>query len=363
MLVNLLRNTIRAGIVPLLLVSSLPATAQERPPSPVRYTEARQHSLRRTIQLPGTVDSRTTSLVATTIAGLVVEYPGREGDRVKKGDVLARLRQKTRELSLQSTEGQLREAQARLDQAETNLKRAQELFESKVISRQRYDDAIFEVNAWQGKVAQLTADCTRLEDEVERSIIRAPFSGVVVREMTEIGQWLKQGDQVVELLSTTNLEVVVDAPERYFRLIKPGTRVRIRFESLPGVVINSTVSAVIPRADRTARTFPLKVRISNRRGRIGVGMLAQVSFLAGEPYQATIVPKDAVVTQGPQRVVYLLNGDNTVNPVTVQTGEGAGDWIAVEGSVRPGQKVITRGNERLRPGQPVQAEALRYKLP
>ena len=360
---NLPRNTIRVVFVPLLALSLQPLLAQQRPPSPVRYTEARQHSLRRTIQLPGTVDSRITSLVATTIAGLVVEYPGREGDRVKKGAVLARLRQKTRELILQSTEGQLREAQARLEQAETNLQRAQELFESKVISHQRYDDAVFEVDAWKGKMAQLTADRARLEDEVARSIIRAPFSGVVVREMTEIGQWLKQGDQVVELLSTTNLEVVVDAPERYFRLIKLGTRARIRFESLPGVEISGSVSAVIPRADRTARTFPLKVRISNRRGRIGVGMLAQVSFLAGEPYRATIVPKDAVVTQGPKSVVYLLNGDNTVNPVTVQTGEGAGDWIAVEGSVRPGSKVITRGNERLRPGQPVQAEALSYKLP
>ena len=92
-------------------------------------------------------------------------------------------------------------------------------------------------------------------------------------------------------------------------------------------------------------------------------MLAQVTFLAGEAYKATIVPKDAVVTQGPRRVVYLLNGDNTVNPVTIQTGEGAGDWIAVEGSIQPGSKVITRGNERLRPGQPVQAEALSYELP
>ncbi len=88
---NLPRNTIRAVIVPLMLAGSL--MAQQRPPSPVRYTEARQHSLRRSIQLPGTVDSRTTSLVATTIAGLVVEYPGREGGRVKKGVVLARLRQ------------------------------------------------------------------------------------------------------------------------------------------------------------------------------------------------------------------------------------------------------------------------------
>lgn len=344
-----------------LIVAPLPA--QQGPPGRVRYTEARRHTLRRLIQLPGTIDSRTTSLVATTIAGLVEALPGREGRRVQKGEPLAELRRNTRELRLQAVEGQLREAETRLAQAKNNLGRAKELFDSLVISRQRYDDSSFEVDAWQGRVDQLEADRARFQDDLERSTIRAPFTGVVVRELTEIGQWVKEGDEVVEMLSLSNLEVVVDAPERYYPQLRVGGRARIRIDSLPGLEVTGRVSAIIPRADPSARTFPIKVRIPNRGGRISVGMLAQVTFLAGDPYPATIVPKDAVVSQGPRKIVFLLNGDSTVKLVPVQTGAGAGVWIAVEGAIRPGQKVITRGNERLRPGQPVEAEPLEYTLP
>ncbi len=355
------RNPVPVALLALLILP--PLTAQQRPPAPVRYTVAREHSLRRAIQLTGTVESRTTSRVATTIAGLVEAFPGREGVRVKKGQTLAKLRRTTRELRLQSTEGQLREAETRLEQAETFLQRAQELYDSQVISQQRYDDAAYEVNAWKGKVAQLKADSALLKDDLARLTIRAPFSGVVVQELTEVGQWLKVGDEVVELISTSNLEVIVAAPERYFRLLKRGARAKVRFESLPGLEISGRVTAVVPRADASARTFRLKIRISNRRNRVSAGMLAQVSFQAGDAYQATMVPKDAVVTEGRRKMVYLLNSNNTVRSVPVQTGEGAGSWVAVTGPIRPGQKVITRGNERLRPGQMVQARLLKYKSP
>lgn len=356
---------LRCNLLFLALTALLvwPALAQQRPPSVVRYTEARAYKLRRTIQLPGTVASRTTSVVASEIGGLVEELQGREGRSVKKGQPLAQLRRTNTALRLKATEGQLREAEARLKLAEKNLERARELLEAQVISRQQHDDAFFEFNAWQGRLDQLRADRDRLQDDLERSTIRAPFDGIVVREFTEVGQWVGVGDEVVEILSLKELEVVVDAPERYFPLLKRGTRTRVTFAALPGVEVLGRITAVIPRANAQARTFPLKIRIPNRGRRIGAGMLAQVAFLAGENYQATIVPKDAIITQGQQQLIYLLNGDNTVMSLPVQTGEGAGAWIAVKGSLRPGQKVITRGNESLQSGQTVQAERLEYTLP
>ena len=332
-------------------------------PSPVRYTEAREHAVRRSIQLPGTVESRTVSLVATEIEGLVEEYLAREGDTVGKGQPLARLRTTNLELRRDSVQAQLQEAQARLKLAERNRGRASELFEAKVISRQQYDDAFYEFNAWQGRVDSLTAELARINDDIDRCTIRAPFAGVVTQERTEVGQWLGKGDPVVQILSLAELEVRVEVPESYFRSLNPGARAHVTFESLPGLEVNGRISAIVPSADPQARTFPLKVRIPNAQGRIGAGMLAQVSFPAGESYRATVVPKDAVIRQGPQEFVYLINGDNTVSMVPVQTGQGVGVWIEVQGALRAGQRVITRGNERLRPGQVVQGEPLEYELP
>ena len=365
-------DTIRAAVIgglgcALLALAGLPAGAQGgpqgMPPSPVRYTEARNHPVRRTLVLSGSVESRVESVVAAEVAALVVELEAREGDTVEKGAPLVRMRTTTFEIRLQVAEAQHKEAEARMKLAERNRERARELFASKVISQQQLDDASFEFTAWQGRVEQLAATITGVKLDIGRCTIRAPFAGVVVRERTEVGEWLGEGDPVMEMMSLNELEIRVEVPERYFRLLHVGGRATVTFESLPGVEVAGAISALIPRADPLARTFPVKVRIPNREGRIGAGMLAQVSLAGGESYRATLVPKDAVIQRGPQQFVYLLNGDNTVSRVTVETGTGVGAWVVVEGGIKPGQKVVTRGNERLQPGQLVQGQPLDYPLP
>ena len=356
-----LKKTWRALGVLLLAVVS--AAAQGQRASPVRYTEAREQSVRRTIVLPGSVESRVESVVAAEVSALVVELVAREGDTVEKGAPLVRLRTTTFEIRQQAAEAQHKEAEARMKLAERNLERARELFASKVISQQQLDDATYEFTAWQGRVEQLQASITGIKLDIARCTIRAPFAGVVTRERTEVGEWLGEGDPVMEMVSLDELEVRIEVPERYFRLLHVGGRATVSFESLPGLEVAGSISALIPRADPQARTFPVKVRVPNREGRIGVGMLAQVTFAGGESYRATLVPKDAVILRGPQQFVYLLNGDNTVSMVTVETGTGVGAWIAVEGGIKPGQKVVTRGNERLQPGQLVQGQPLDYPLP
>lgn len=358
-LVLFLAGAAAGGVMPM----PLRAQAPDRPPSPVRYTTAREHTLRQAILLPGTVQSPTVSLVASEVAGAVVEFLVREGDAVDKGQPLARLRTSPLELERASVEAQLREAQARLKQAEAHLERARELLEAGVIPRDQFDDRFFEVDAWKGRVEQLTSNIARINVDIDRSTIRAPFAGVIAAERTEVGQWLNVGATVVEILSVTELEVRVEVPERYFRSLRPGIEATVTLESVPGTTIPGRIQAILPAADPQARTFPVKVSIPNHNGRIGVGMLAQVSFPVAQSVQATIVPKDALVRRGPQEFVYLMNGDGTVRPVPVERGQAVGSWVEVRGPVQAGQQVVTRGNERLQPGQPVQGEVQEYPLP
>ena len=359
------------GVAALLILPAAPyARAQGKqgppggmPPTPVRFTEAKEHNVRRTLVLPGSVEALTTSTIASTVDGVVVEFLAREGRRVKTGDVLARQRSTTLELRLEAQRASLKEAQARLKLAESNLTRARELFQAGVISRQQYDDAQSEFTAWQGRSESLQADIARLEDDIDRCRVRAPFDGVVVRERTEVGQWLAVGAPVADLVAINQVEIRVDVPERHFPDLRVGATAAVTFEALPGFRTQGRIIALVPRADPQARTFPIKVRVPNEHGRIGVGMLAQVSFPAGEVYRATVVPKDAVVRRGPREIVYRLNGDNTVEEVAVETGTAVGVWVEVRSWLRAGDKVVTRGNERLRPGQPVQPTPIAYERP
>ena len=338
-------------------------SGQQMPPSPVSYTDAKEYPLRRSVQLPGTVEALKVSTVASEVAGMVVEFSAREGTAVTKGQTLARLRRENHQLSLTSAEAQLKEDEARHKLAERNLERTRELFGSKDVSQKQLDDAQFELNAWQGRVDKQRAEIAKIKDELERHTIVAPFGGVVVRKFTELGQWLAEGGPVVELMSLDEMDVVAEVPERYFNSLKVRARTQVVFEALSGLRVEGRVSAIIPRADPQARTFRAKIRIPNPGGRIGAGMLAQISLAEGDSYRAVVVPKDAVVTRGPQKLIYLVNGDNKIAEVPVQLGSGVGAWIEVQGGVQAGQKVVTRGNERLMNGQPVHGQPLEVRLP
>jgi len=331
--------------------------------SPVRFTEVQNHEVRRSIRLPGSVEARTASVVATEVAGYVVAVDVQEGDRVRKGQPLARLRTIWFELQLQEAEGRLKEARARLQLAESKLRRARELFEDEVISQDELDDAVSENAAWQGRVDQTTAEIAQLNLALDRCTIRAPFNGVAVTKRTDLGQWIDQGGPVFEMVELDNLEVRVEVPERLFAQLRQGAAAEVELEALGGSRVAGHIDKIVPRADPRARSFPIKVRIANPDGRIGVGMLAQVSLAAGDTYAAVVVPKDAVVRQGAQEILFRINDDQTVEPVPVRSGQALGEWVVVDGPVAPGDRVVTRGNERLFPGQPVQGELLEYPLP
>lgn len=356
------RQTLRPSLLVLGIAFPAFVWAQGPPASPVRFTKAKEHPVRREIRLPGSVEAKTSSQVASEVEAVVERILAHEGQTVRQGEPLVQLRKDHLELQREAAMAELREAEARLKQASRNLERSQKLFDTEVLSREQLDDSRYEFDAWKGKVEQLTADIARIELDIERSTVRAPFAGVVVAERTDLGQWVGKGDTVLELVSLYELEVRVEVPEQHFHELKPGAKTAVSFDAVPGYEVPGQVASIIPRASPQARTFPVKVKILNKEGRIGVGMLAQVELPVGESYRATVIPKDAVITRGEKRFVYLLNGDSTVDMVPVETGSGVGAWVEVQGPVQPGAKVITRGNERLQPGQKVQGEPLEYRL-
>ena len=346
-----------------LLLGALagPAVAQppEMPPAPVRFTEARAHEVRRTISLTGSVQSRRTSVVATEVAGAVARLYAREGDAVERGAAIAGLRSEEVRLRLEAAQ----EAEARQKLASSQLERSRGLFDEQIISQGELDDAVSEFEAWSGRVTQLRSDVSRLEIDFKRATVRAPFAGVVVREHAAEGEWLGIGDPVAEMLDLDDLEVTVEVPESYYAGLAAGGAARVVFASLGGYEVEGAIRAVVPRANAQSRTFPVKISLDNTERRIGAGMLAQVHLPVGEPRPAVVVPKDAVAAQGRDKVVFVIGEGEVVMPVVVRTGAAVGAWIAVEGGVEAGARVVIRGNERLFPGQTVMPEAMEYEAP
>lgn len=355
----------RLGLAALAAV--VPAAAQEGPPEmppmPVRFTAAITAEVRGTVELSGTIRSRRASVVASEVEGVVVELAARQGDRVRRGAPLVKLRTVTARLRLRAAEGELKEAQARLELAVAARDRARQLAAERIISDEQLDARVAEFDASVGRVERLEAEVARLTDQLERTVVRAPFAGVVTRERVAPGEWISAGGAVVELVDTGDLELELDVPEGLVAGVATGEPVAVVFDALAGVEFSGRVRAVVPSARSQARTFPVLIEIANAEGRIGVGMLGRARLAVGEPRPEVMVPKDAVVSRPRGDVVYLLDDDDRVNPVPVETGGARGGWIAVRGAIAAGARVVTLGNERLAPGQQVDPQAAEYDRP
>jgi len=234
----------------------------------------------------------------------------------------------------------------------------------------------------------------RLESDLAKSEIRAPFTGFIVTLHTEIGQWLDRGGDVVEMVDLSSVLVRVNVPESALPFVHVGQRVPVLVEAL-GQTFEGTVRHVILQADPTAHTFPVEVEIPNPEcetwangpvppdptndpttadrpavsepapgsadpsasrssagsGLLAAGMFARATVISGPPGEVPAVPKDAIVMRdGVQYATMIQPGKEPESlmgiPVPVTTGVDIGDWIAVtSGNLQPGMRVVTRGNE------------------
>jgi len=397
----------------LLLLAGV-LVAQEMPPAPVVVAEVVEREVRAKRSFVGSVEPVRHTIVGSELEGLVVEFLAREGRRVEAGEPLAKLRTRLTEIALSAARAELRfrqeelrelqngsrpeeivqaraklaAAQAANDVREWRMTRAQQLFDTSVISEDelkearltaRVAEALLEENKAalklvetgpreeriaqaDARVAVQQAEVARLEDELERHTIRAPFAGYVTAEHTEIGSWVGKGAAVADLVELDRVDVVVPVVEDYVLGIETGTAVSITVGAVPGRTFEGTVSAVVPSADERARTFPVKVRISNSlagdRPLLKAGMFATIHVPVGGTERALLVPKDALVLGGPQPIVYVVTPTGTVAPVPVETGIAVDSEIQVKGHLEVGQQVVVRGNERLRPGQKVNVESV-----
>lgn len=351
-------------VVCLLSSAVLPALAQNNTAAPqlVYFTAARRHLVSTTLRLPGSVEPVRTSSVAASAAGLVTKLAVRDGQRVEAGTLLAEIDATPLKLRLQSAQAQYREAEARLKLTGQKSSRAEQLAGSGLISNEALDEAVSENRAWQARLETLAADMATIQEELRRTTVTAPFAGVVLKKQTETGQWLRVGDPVVDLMALDQLEVTVNVPESRIASMRVGTPARVTFASLGGREVRGKVSVIIPAADVESRTFPVKVSIAGFDA-IGTGMTADVTFGENGTRAAMLVPKDAVVVQGDQKVVYVLESNNKVSVRTVRPLGGFGEWLEIDPVVKAGEQVIVRGNERLKPGQVVRGQVAEYELP
>ncbi|MCS6996360.1 MAG: efflux RND transporter periplasmic adaptor subunit [Casimicrobiaceae bacterium] len=298
------------------------------PPAPVEIARPERVLWPRTVVAVGTLRSDESVSVRSEVSGRIVALNFQEGQPVKRGQVLVQLDDSV-------ARAELEQAQANLRLAEAKFKRAVELRERNFISHQARDEA---ENAL--RVAE--ANVRLAEARLARYTIAAPFSGTVGLRSVGVGDYVKDGQDIVNLEKTEPIKVDFKVPELFQARLRPGQSLSVSFDALPGREVRGTVYAVNPQLDATGRAVVLRAQLPNRDGVLKPGMFARVRLSLGEAAETLAVPEQAVFMQGEDFVLYRVVdgralrtkveiGQRRQGKVELLSGVNAQDWIVVAG--------------------------------
>ncbi|MCV3271814.1 efflux RND transporter periplasmic adaptor subunit [Roseobacter sinensis] len=342
-----------------------PAMAQGGPAS-VGVETVEIKTIAETVPLFAEVVTSREGTVASRIAGTVDTVHVLEGVAVSQGDILAELDTELLEILARQSEAGLAEARAGIATAEAQvdrttkaLARIEGLRGTTSFSSSRFDEAQSDFLEAQGQLAEAearlkTAEANAAEAsyELDRALIRAPFSGIVLEVNVNPGEFISAGAPVVSLLDTTSFEIEASVPSRYIRVLKPGLAVEGVTDA--GEELALTVRVLLPVEETATRTRPVRFTSDQLTGlqTTAIGQSVTVSIPISAPREVLSVPKDALVQARGGWTVFVAE-DGQAQPRPVQIGVALGDRFEVLSGLAEGDTVVTRGNERLRPGQPI----------
>ena len=338
----------------IVFLFALPLNAQEEgrggmPPAKVVVSDVKMGMVAEKYEFIGTVYYVEVSDVASEVNGKVESVGFEEGQRVRKGNILVKLSADLLEKQLIAVRSSHEQVLIEHQKAVLDLNRVENLIKQGSVSEQLYDEHRFAVMGLEKKAASLQADVERIKVELGKKRIRAPFDGVVIERVVDRGEWLSPGSKVATIARDDTVDVVVDVPEDMIRYVKQGMGLSVK---AGGGVVKGEVFAVVPKGDVATRTFPLKIRINNSEG-LKEGMEARVELPIAERKQGLLVPRDAVIDLFGSTVVFAVV-DSKAKMIQVKLLGYEGEMAGVNAhGLQENMKVVVKGNERLRDGQPV----------
>lgn len=326
----------------------------------------------------GYVVARRMATVSSKVTGRVREVLIEEGMRVETGQVMATLdpidADAARDLArsqLAASRSQVGSVRAQLDEAEAQAKRLESLVGQQLVSRAQFDQAIAARDSLRAQLstaqrnAQVASDQLHIyEIGVDNTIVRAPFSGVVIAKAAQPGEIvspLSAGGGFTRtgigtIVDMDSLEVEVDVGESYIGRVQPKMPVEATLNSYPDWKIPAEVIAIIPTADRGKATVKVRVALKEKDARIVPDMGVTVSFLEkapepdAEPRRGVRVPAAAVVQRDGADAVFVVGRENVVELRKVQAGNTVGGNREVESGLAPGETVVVSPPQDLADG-------------
>jgi membrane fusion protein (multidrug efflux system) len=311
-----------------------------RPPAPVEVAVAQMDTVVESINATGQIEAVQAIELRPDVEGRITGILVDEGRIVSKGTPLFKID----DAELRS---QVARAEADRDLARQALARTEQLVAQDASTRQELERA--EATS---RSTQASLDLLNLR--LERSTVRAPFSGVVGSRLVSLGDYVNSGTRLITLQTYDPQRAVFQVPERYAEELALNQRVGFRVAALPGKEFTGIVDFVDPVVQLPARTITVKARVSNPRRSLQSGMFIEARLATAVRPNAVVIPEDAVLSLQGIQVVWVV-ADGTAQRREVTLGVRTPGFVEIRDGVTAGEQVVVGGAERLGPGAPVTA--------
>lgn len=295
------------------------------------------------IRLTGTVAANRDVVLAAEESGRITSVFLDKGRRVRAGTAIAKIAD-------DGLVAQVEQARAVANLADETWTRRKRLYEEdQVGSELAYLEAKYSAE-------QAAAAVAALEDRLAKTVIRAPFSGVLEDRMIEVGSMVAPGTSVARVIDLDPVEIQAGVPERYALDVAQGASVSVSFDVIPGEVFEGTVSFVGSAVDAQSRTFPVEFAIPNRDETIKPEMVANVSLVRRERSEAIVVPQEALVRVEDGYVVFVVEGTGdqaTARVRRIERGPSQNNRVVVESGLAAGEDLIVVGQHQVEDGDRV----------
>lgn len=306
---------------------------------PVEAANAETRKSTADLRAVGSLQSDESVQIASEISGRIIELPLKEGEAVEAGGVLVKLDEAL-------VRAELADATARFEFAKSNQQRAQTLARSGNVTERARDEA--NTNA-ETALAAVELAKTRLA----KHVITAPFPGVVGLRVVSPGAYIGIGTPIVNIEKIDTLKVDFKLPELYLADIKPGQKIEVTVDALPGQVFEGEIYAINPHIDVNGRSLSIRARMPNNDGRLRPGLFARILVKGLTEREVVMVPESAIVPRGGENIIYAIEGGKAVESKVKLGNRKAGAVEILEG-LKQSATVVTAGQQKLRNGASVE---------
>jgi len=329
----------------------------EEATSRVRVATPATTTLHRRLEYTGTVEPVRQVRMVPEITAKIVKLEVANGDRIKKGQLIAKFDTKLFALQQKQASATVKLADTQVSSVEKDLARLEPLAASGAVSEQQLDQMKSGLDAAKAQSEQAKAALGLASYSVQKSTLKAPFDGIVTNLLVNEGEFV--GPQMaaygmLTLVDISEVKVKVSVTEKDLPLVKLDQGAEMTSEAWPGQVFAGKVSVITPSADPISKSFPIEIKAPNPEESLKAGMFIRVSIHVASVEGALSVPPAAVVEMKDSPVVFVVDEESRARMRPVKIGIETQEGVQIlEGDVGPGDRVIVEGNFGLKDGAKV----------